>query len=384
MYAHPVLLLFAPFVDLDDPRSAQGRRHKLLDVLVISLCGVICGVDNCEDLQDFGEAKEKWFRTFLELPHGIPSQDTFLRVFAALNPDAFRQAFIAWIERLQTVGDGDLVAIDGKTLRRSVDKASGELAVHMVSAWFREAGLVLGQIKTDDKSNEITAIPKLLELIDVSGGIVSTDAMGCQKRVAQAVVDADADYVLQVKDNQPTLHEELREYFESEVGDSLTATEQTFLNTVDKDHGRIEEREYWHSHDVEWFADRNQWSGLAGFGMARYRRTDLGTDHTSEETHYFITSFQSRDVRDFARSARGHWGIENQLHWVLDVAFDEDQSRLRRGHAAENFAILRHAALNLLKQETATRTGKKGIKTKRKRCGWDHDYLLRVLGLRRD
>jgi predicted transposase YbfD/YdcC len=235
-------------------------------------------------------------------------------------------------------------------------------------------------VKTAEKSNEITAMPKLLKMLNIEGLTVTTDAMGCQREIAKTIFDSRAGYVLQVKDNQPTMHKEIAEYFNSEIGDSLQPSPSTTLSTIDKDHGRLEEREYWHSSDIEWFADKTRWAGLTGFGYVRRKRTNLTTSKTSIEDHYYITSLQD-DVALFAQAARGHWSIENQLHWVLDMAFDEDHSRIRRGHAAENFAILRHIALNLLKNP---RTGKKGIKTKRKRCGWDHEYLLNAIGLRKN
>lgn len=370
-----VLNAFVSFVGLPDPRSDRGIRHKLVDVVVIALCGALCGVDNAQELEEFGKAKEKWFRTFLELPHGIPSQDTFLRVFALLDPDAFRQAFIAWVEGLRQPADGKVLAIDGKTLRRSFSLAEGKLRIHMVSAYLSEAGLVLASLKTDAKSNEITAIPKLLAMLNINGITVTTDAMGCQRKIAQQIIEQGGDYMLQVADNHPTLHSELKLLFEGLDPQEPTVSTR---ETVDKGHGRLEERTYVHSTDVGWFAERDRWAGLASFAAATSRRTDLITGKVSLDTRYYICSYTTPDASRAGRAIRFHWGIENGLHWVLDMAFDEDRARCRTGHAAETFSIVRHVALNLLKQE---KTRKGGIALRRKACGWDHDYLLRVIGL---
>jgi predicted transposase YbfD/YdcC len=376
----PVTLFFAPFAEIDDWRSDLGKRHNLLDILMIALCAVVCGADDCEEIAEFGRANEGWFRTFLELPHGIPSQDTFLRFFAKLNPDQFRRAFIRWVESFRPSVKGKQIAVDGKTLRRSFDRAKGKLAIHMVSAWFHEAGLVLGQVKTSEKSNEITAVPELLKMIDINGATVTGDAMNCQREITKVIDDGGGEYVLQVKDNQPTMRDEIERYFASEAGTSLPKNERTHLHLVEKDHGRLEERTYWHSNDIGWFADLKRWRGLKGFGMMQSRRTILGDGKTTTESHYYITSFDEVDVRRFAANARGQWTIETQLHWRLDVAFDEDRSRLRVDHAAENFAVTRHIALNLLKRMEEKK--KKSIKIRRKRCAWDRDYLLQVLGFK--
>ena len=335
----------------------------------------MCGVDDWVELERFCRAKLKWFRTFLDLPNGVPSHDTFGRVFSLLDPDRFRTCFVRWVDSLGVVEVGDVAAIDGKTIRRSLDAASGAAPVRLVDAWASEAGVALGQLATDHKSNEITAIPALLEQLQVRGRIVTTDAMGRQKAIARTIRERGADYCLQIKDNHPAARDEIVRYFESEIGDSLLPDDTTFLETVDGDHGRIEVRRHWLSTDIGWFDDVGPWKDLRGFGMVEAERT-VGDD-TSVHRRYHLTTVG--DVRDFARAARSHWGIEDGLHWVLDVAFDEDHNRARVGNAAENLAIVRQAALNLLKQET---TEKVGIKTKRKMCGWDHDYLPTVLGLR--
>jgi predicted transposase YbfD/YdcC len=375
-----VLLAFEPFLTLPDPRSAQGKRHELLDIIVIALCGAVCGVDNAEELQDFGEAKEKWFRTFLDLRHGIPSQDTFLRVFAALDPVQFRRCFVQWVESLREQGDGKIVAVDGKSIRRAFDSAREGLQVHMVNAWLREEGLVLGSMRTAAKSNEITAIPELLRLLNVKGCTVTTDAMGCQREIAKTIVAQGGEYMLQVAENHPTMHAEIVEYFDAVEKSGEVSDVFSMHETVDGDHGRVEERKYWHTTDIEWFEDKARWKSLRSFAKVTARRTEVSTGKTSEDSRYYISSYGQADAERAAKAIRGHWGVENELHWVLDMAFDEDRNRCRTGDAAENFAIVRHVAVNLIKGE---RSKRKGVLTKRKRCGWDHEYLLKVIGLQR-
>jgi predicted transposase YbfD/YdcC len=352
-----------------------------LDIIVIALCGAICGVDNAEELEEFGEAKEVWFRTFLELPHGIPSQDTFLRVFAALDPQEFRTRFVAWVESLREHGCERVVAVDGKSIRAAIDAARGGLCVHMVNAWLCEEGLVLGSLRTAAKSNEITAVPELLRLLNIKGCTVTTDAMGCQREIARTIVAGGGDYILQVADNQKTMHKDIADYFDyvEKGGDALGKMSRH--ETVDSDHGRVEERRYQHTTDIDWFQDRAKWAGLASFAEVVARRTDPTTNRTSEETRYYLSSYGTPNAERAGKTIRNHWGVENQLHWVLDMAFSEDRSRWRTGNAAENFAIVRHVAINLIKRETSK---KKGVLTKRKRCGWDHDYLLKVIGLHGD
>ncbi len=372
---------FRSFTSLPDPRSARGRRHKAMDVIVIALCGAICGVDNAEELEEFGDAKESWFKTFLELPFGIPSQDTFLRFFAALNPSEFRRCFVEWAESLREHGTERIIAVDGKSIRAALDNARGGLRVHMVNAWLCDEGLVLGSLRTAAKSNEITAMPELLRLLNVRGCTVTTDAMGCQREIARVVVEGGGDYMLHVTDNQPTLHKDIADYFEfvDKGGEHLNLI--STHATVDGDHGRIEERTYAHTTDVNWFQNKDIWPGLASFAKVTSKRTVLSTRKTSIETRYYISTYTAPDACRAGYAIRRHWGVENEMHWVLDMGFDEDHSRCRTGNAGENFAIIRHVALNLIKQET---TKKRGVLTKRKRCGWDHDYLLKVIGLRRE
>lgn len=372
----PAISIIDAFDGLPDPRLDRTKRHNLSDILVLTLCGTICGVDNWVEMQRFGEAKLKWFRTFLDLPNGIPSHDTLGRVFAMLDPDAFRTCFIAWVEGLAQVNAGDVIAFDGKTIRRSLDTANKRRPLHLVNAWASEAGIALGQLAVDQKSNEIIAIPKLLAMLKVQGCIVTTDAMGCQKAIAQSIVDSEAGYALQLKANHADTYDDVITYFTSEIGSSLRATPSTFKETTDGGHGRIEVRRYWLATDIDWFGDTAKWAGLQAFGMVESGRT-VGDQETSVHRRYYLTTL--RDVGDFARSVRSHWSVENSLHWVLDMAFDEDHSRARAGNAAENLAIMRQTALNLIKQEKSVKVG---VKTKRKMCGWDHDYLLSILGLR--
>jgi len=362
------------FEELEDPRQASGRRHLLGDILAIAICAVICGAEEWSAMAEFGRAKEKWFRTFLALPFGIPCCDTFRRVFAALDPQGFERCFMVWIAALAGSSKGKLIPIDGKTLRRSVDRANGKAAVHMVSAWVSANGLCFGQLATEAKSNEITAIPQLLKLLDIAGATVTIDAMGCQKDIADQIVEQGGDYVLAVKDNQPTLHEEVRLLLDDTIATPRRDVPLYFHQEVDGDHGRIETRRAWVTPAVDWYEDRGQWKGLRSFAAVECEREANGK--TTLERRYFISSLDGTDAQAVAHVVRSHWGIENKLHWVLDMAFNEDQSRIRKGHGAENVSRLRRMALNLLKQET---TNKRGIKTKRLRAGWDEQYLCQVL-----
>lgn len=360
---------------LPDPRVDRTKKHKLVDILTIALCGALCGVDNFVELQRFGLAKRKWFDTFLELPNGIPSHDTFGRVFAALDPDAFRAVFIAWVISWGKEIAGRQIAVDGKTLRCSHDRANGIAAIHMVNAFATDSGIALGQVKTASKSNEITAVPPLLEMLRLEGCLVTFDAMHCQKDTMQKVTDCGGEYLVALKTNQGSTYDDVEEYFDDIRRRELEKEESNHLVTTDGEHGRIEVREHWYTDDVDWLQKRNEWPGLKGIGMVRRERT-VGSRKPSSEVHYYLSGMAEGSVERFAPGIRAHWAVENKLHWILDVAFDEDRCRARMGHAAENFAIIRQAALNLIKQE---KTVKVGMKTKRKMCGWDHNYILLVL-----
>ena len=361
------------FESLKDPRVERTRRHKLMDIVVMSVMAVICYADGWSDIHDFGKAREAWLREFLELPNGIPCDDTFRRVFAALDPEQFQACFLSWVRSLVGSTDGKLVAIDGKTVRHSFAREEGKGALHLVSAWVAENQAVLGQLATDSKSNEITAIPQLLELLDLRGATVTIDAMGCQKAIAEKIIDAGGNYILGLKENHPTLHQEVEQFFETAQAEAFRDTRCDQDETVDGGHGRIELRRVFASEDIDWLADKPYWKGLRSVVMVESERS-VG-DKTSFERRYYLSSLAA-DAALLGERIRGHWGIENQLHWVLDMAFDEDRSRIRRGHGPDNFALLRKIALILLKRE---KTLRRGLEGKRKRAAWDHDYVLRVL-----
>jgi predicted transposase YbfD/YdcC len=368
------------FAGLTDPRVERTRRHKLLDIIVIAICGVICAADGWTDIEAFGEAKEEWLRTFLELPNGIPSHDTFGRVFARLEPREFERCFLSWVRAISALTEGQVVALDGKCLRRSHDQRRGQEALSVVSAWATENGLVLGQRQVDGQSNEISTLPALLKLLDVSGCIVSVDAIGCQKELAAQIVGQQADYLLALKGNQAHLHEDVQSLFEWADNREFDGIVHDFHRTTNLGHGRWEKRECWIIPDpscLTMLADLDQWQQLRMVVRVRAYRSCHG--QTTTETRYYISSL-SGDTPHPARTAleavRSHWEIENGLHWTLDIAFREDECRIRRDHAPENFAILRRMALSLLKQEHSTRTG---IRAKRLRAGWDTAYLLKVL-----
>jgi predicted transposase YbfD/YdcC len=369
----PLAAITDHFSGLEDPRR-DNRRHLLLDIIVIAICAAICDADTWADVELFGEAKEKWLRGFLKLPHGIPSHDTFGRVFALLDPEQFQQCFREWIQAVEERTQGEIIALDGKQLRRSHDKNLGKKAIYMVSAWASQNSLVLGQRKVDDRSNEITAIPPLLDMLDVSGCIVTTDAMGCQTAIAEKAIENDADYVFVVKENQGRLLETIQGLFDDP--DEMRWVDCDYHKTVDKDHGRIEIRECWTTSDPEYLAyiaSRAEWKGLQSLGMIQAERC-IGQERTVKR-RYFISSLTS-NAEQLLDVARTYWGIENKLHWVLDIAFREDDSRVRKGNGAQNFAVLRHIALNQLRRES---TPKISIRGKRKKAGWDNDFLLKVL-----
>ena len=368
-------LLTQRFSTLEDPRTGRAKRHNLLDVVVIAICAVICGADSWVDVEMFGKSKENWLRRLLSLPNGIPSHDTFGRVFARLDPEQFERCFREWVDTVNEVMEGEVVAIDGKTVRGSHDRVTGKSAIHMVSAWASVNQLVLGQLKVNDRSNEITAIPELLDTLDVSGCTVTIDAMGCQKDIAKAITEKGADYLLAIKRNQPQLYDDVTDVFD-QLRCPDSDTDYRFCETVEKGHGRIEKRRCWAvsapAH-LDYVNELGEWTNLKSLTMVESDRTENGK--TSTQTRYYISSLPN-DARKLLSGVRVHWGIENSVHWVLDVAFGEDDSRVRTGNSAENFSVLRRMALNMLKAET---TSKGGVAAKRKRAGWDEDYLLRVL-----
>ena len=378
------------FSDLPDPRSPMGRRHVLSDMLTIAICAVICGADGWVQIQEFGESKREWFATFLELPHGIPAHDTFGRVFGLLDPDAFERCFMAWSAAMAGSSAGKLVSFDGKSLRHSFAHAWDKSGMaHLVSAFAGANRVVLGQLAVahvrpgegdeERRGNEITTLPKLLELLDLRGATVTIDAIGCQRAVAEKVLSRGADYVLCVKDNQPTLRAKAKALLDEAVlegAQGICGGPGGFYQEVDGDHGRIETRRVWATDQVDSLGKLlTQWPELRSIAAVERVREVIG-GKTETERHYYISSLPGCDARRMAEAVRGHWGIENRLHWHLDVSFGEDDCRIRKDHGGENFSRLRRISLNLLQKEA---TLERGIKTKRLRAGWDHDYLLKVL-----
>ena len=381
---HPTLSLIEHFQSLQDPRVNRTREHELIDIMIIAICTLLCGGETFNDMEDFGKAKQDWFKSFLKLPNGIPSHDTFNRVLAALDPKEFLDCFLRWTQSLRVAVAKEIVAIDGKALRRALNK--DQPMKYVVSAWADDNNLVLGQLKVADKSNEITAVPELLRVLELRGCIVTLDAMGCQKKIAKEIIEADADYVLALKGNHEVVHEEVKSFLDAAIEElgskrspksklSKEAAELGVLETVDNDHGRLETRRYYQSAHIHWFADRSKWEGLKSVGVVESIR-EINEEQTIERRYYL--SSLPLEVAQFARAVRRHWGVENKLHWVLDMSFREDNSRARAGYAAENLATLRRLALNMLKKEE---TKKRGIKGKQLNAGWDHGYLLRLLAI---
>lgn len=365
------------FQEMPDPR-AGNKLHALTDLIVIAICAVICGADGWVQVELFGKAKKKFFQSFLQLPHGIPSHDTFGRVFARLNPDAFEACFTAWTRSLSQDAAGKLISIDGKAVRGSFQHAWDKSGMaHLVSAFVSSNRMVFGQLAVADKSNEITAIPKLLELLDVRGATVTIDAAGCQKNIARKIVDGGGDYCLAVKGNQPQLHQKLTSLLDEAMLENFAGMKHDYFQETDGGHGRIETRRVWITPEVKWLGElRHEWAGLRVLVLVETTRQVNGGDKPRIERRYYIASHKNATAKQAAESIRGHWGIENQLHWSLDMSFDEDASRIRKGHAAENFSRLRRIALNLLQRDT---TQEVGIKSKRLLAGWNHDYLLGLL-----
>jgi predicted transposase YbfD/YdcC len=364
------------FAKLSDPRKGTLRYHNFMDIIVIGICAVICGADDYEAMAEFGQAKAEWLSTFLELPNGIPAHDTFWRVFGALNPEQFQHCFLKWMADMRKTISKEVIALDGKQLRRSYAREDDKAAIHMVSAWASANRLVLGQLKVDEKSNEITAIPELLRALDIRGCIVTIDAMGCQTAIAELIVEGEGDYLLSLKGNQGNLHEDVTLLFDDLFGSHFTAYAYDHAVTVDKGHGRIETRRCW---TIDYPSLKGHLRGADGWRklttLVKVQSERCVGDNRSIEDRYFIASYQDTAAH-ILEHIRTHWHIENSLHWVLDIAFREDESRIRKGNGDQNFAVLRHIALNLLKHNS---TSKLGIKNRRLRAGWDNDYLSSVL-----
>jgi predicted transposase YbfD/YdcC len=360
------------FVELTDPRRREVT-YPLINVVVIAVCAVICGADDFVAIAKFGRTKRRWFAKFLDLTNGIPSHDRFNAILAAIKPAEFEKCLLGWITALHEISDGQIIAIDGKTLRRSFDKASSKSAIHMVSAWATANHISLGQVVVDAKSNEITAIPKLLEVLEISGSLITIDAMGCQTEIARRIVEAKADFCLSVKGNQQTLLEGIENFFEDHLQDDFARTQVRHYQTHEKGHGREETRYYYLCPVPKDLPDRSRWTRLKAIGIT-VNITQRDGKECVEVRYYILSKYLSG--KRFAEAVRGHWGIENNLHWQLDVTFQEDQCRIRKGHADANFSILRRTALSLLKNES---TLKVGIKNKRLTAGWDETYLEKVL-----
>ena len=363
------------FAEVPDPRREHLRLHNLWDIIAITILAVIAGADSWVEVANYGLSKLDWLRSFLELPNGIPSHDTFNRVFALVNPAAFQEGFLNWVQAIAQNTLGRVVAIDGKTARRSFDNADGKGALHLVGAWASDNRLLLGQQAVDGKSNEITAIPELIKTLEISGSIVTIDAMGCQKEIAADIRAAGADYILAVKDNQPTLHDDIRQIFSDGLDTNFEGFDHHCHCTEDRGHGRVEKRCYHVVKAPKELAEKHaDWEDLRSIGMVFSERQE-GDKEPTLETRVFISSLSPR-VKRFAHAVRNHWGIETSLHWVLDVSFREDDSRLRKDHGQENMGLIRRLAVSLLHNET---TCKGGVGCKRKCAGWNDEYLMKVL-----
>lgn len=365
------------FSNLEDPRIERKKLHSLLNIIVIAICGVICGAENWVDIEMYGNKKIEWLKRYLELPNGIPSHDTFGRVFRLLKAEAFQTCFLGWVKAIQDITQGQVIAIDGKELRHSMDQTLGKRAIHMVSAWASDNRLVLAQQKVDEKSNEITAIPALLEMLEIAGCIVTIDAMGCQTEIAQKIVDQHGEYVLAVKENQGHLYEDMEHWCQLYLRHEQPMFYfNDYAKTVDKGHDRIEIRECWTLSAPLYkpsIRGLDHWAEIKTLIMIRRERRLA--EKTQVFTRYYISSLEGNAAR-FLRVIREHWGIENSVHWVLDMVFNEDQSRLHKDYGPENLAVIRHMALNLLRNE---KTAKGGIQNKRLQAAWDENYLAKIL-----
>lgn len=361
------------FEEIRDQRAQWKVKHNMTEVIVMTICAVAGGCDSWEVIEDFCKVKEQWFREDmnLHLKNGIPSHDTFQRIFGMIEPKEFERHFIEWTQAICTKSKGEIVSIDGKTLCGSKDRKKS--AIHMVSAWANSNQMVLGQLATEEKSNEITAVPALLEMLDIEGCTVTADAMSCQKEIVSKISDKGADYAIGLKDNQPTLKKDAKDYFESVLSEPQLFEKPQQIRTAEKGHGRYEIRKYYLSTDIEWLPQLSEWKNLRSFGMVKSKSEQNGT--VSEDTRYYISSLT--DISAFAKAVRTHWGIENSLHWCLDVVFDEDHIRMRKDHTPENMAIVRHIVLNILKNFPTSK--KMSLSRKRQKCEYDFDFLKQVL-----
>jgi predicted transposase YbfD/YdcC len=368
--------LLEHFSELEDPRIDRNMRHNMMDIIAIAICAVIANANDWNEIETWAFCKKDWLKTFLFLPNGIPSHDTFNRFFSAVDPQKFLQCFSSWIHAIGLMVEGTIISIDGKRVRRSHDERFGKSALHLVSAWASDLHLSLGQVKTADKSNEITAIPELLNLLSIKGCIITIDAMGCQKEIAAQIIDKKADYVLALKGNHGNLYDDVKTYFDETEKTIFKGTKCNVFQTLEKDHGRIEKRTYVATNDIKWLNEKSDWKGLKSIVMVIAERKEKAKK--SVEKRYYITSV-APNAEKIGQYIRSHWSIENKLHWQLDVNFKEDQSRMRTKNSGENFAAIRRMAISLLKQET---TKKLSMKCKRLLAGWDNEYLLKILGVK--
>lgn len=361
------------FEGLTDTRQAGKVKYSLLEIIVMTVCAVIAGCEVWEDIADYCRVKEEWFRESLgmKLKNGIPSHDTMQRVWGMLEPEEFERCFRSWVSSVCKTTEGEIISIDGKTLRRSGEKDKSPL--HMVSAWANQNQLVLGQISTDVKSNEITAVPQLLEALDIKGCVITADAMSCQKAITAKLMEKDADYVIGLKENQPNLKRDTEEFFDDILKNPTSFPEVQHLHTVDKGHGRMESRDYYLATNLDWMLYRDGWAALNSVGVV-VSKIQTG-ESTTLERRYYISSL--KEIRPFSTAVRAHWGIENSLHWCLDMTFHEDYSRMRKDHTAENMAVVRHIALDVLKLHPA----KMSVARKKRRCSYDDAFLAQVLAL---
>jgi predicted transposase YbfD/YdcC len=362
------------FNDIEDIRIERGKKHKLIDIITISICAVVCGADGWIDIEMYGIARKKWLEKFLELPNGIPSHDTFARVFSQINPDEFNKSFLSWIKGISKITAGEIIAFDGKQSRNSGDEKNGQGVINTVSAWAASNRLVLGQKKVEGKSNEITALPELIKILDLAGCIVTIDAMGCQREIVKKIVEKDADYVIAVKKNQPSLYEQIEKLFKQAIKTDGKDLNMSTFSSKEMNRGREEIRNYLMLTNVaERIDPLRKWDKLTSIGMVESVRVVNGK--TSVETRYFISSLLN-DAKKLAEAIRSHWLIENSLHWVLDVAFKEDNSRIRKDNAPANFAVLRHIAVNIIGQN---KSRKLSVRSKRFLASLDEEYSHELL-----
>lgn len=368
----PVASLMDHFSSLNDPRQTAKVIYPLQEIVFLCLCGTIAGANGWVEIETYGNASLGFLREYFPYKEGIPSHDALGDLFSIIDPEEFKKCFVSWVKSFQTDFKGEIVAIDGKTLRGSKDKKNGKSALHVVSAWASNQRLILGQQAVDSKSNEITAIPKLLRLLDIKGTTVTIDAMGTQKKIAESILEKSADYVLALKGNQPSLHDDVKLFFEEQVASGFKDIEYDYCEKTDGGHGRIEIRKYWITSDIDWLKQNHDWPGLTSIGMVESHR--IVDDITTTEIRLYVNSIEA-NAEVFAGAVRGHWGVENLLHWRLDVDFSDDQCRIRKGNSPANHLIFKQIAMNLLDKTPA----KQSMNCKRKRAGWDNKFLKSVL-----